>query len=446
MLKINWFSPLPPAHSGIAYYASQILPVMARRHRVTAWTDQPEVAPELSQAVPVARYEPANPPWRAINEADIGIYHLGNHGGIHGGIWQVSRQHPGIVVLHDLCLHDFFAMVFLRTLQQPDAHVAALERWYGAEGRRAGEAFQCGGIAAEDMARRFPLTREAVKGALGVVTHSSRALHDLGETPVCPTAALNFPYVASEAVRYDGWIAKRYAAPGPPYRLLVFGYLSGNRRLGSILEALAGLPEREKFRLHICGQIWDERQIRALIDNSGLGPLVELHGFLSESQVEHELSSAHLAINLRYPTMGEASLSQVQFWDYGLPAMVTQTGWYASLPDDAVAFVRPEYEVADIQAHLRALLADPGAFRRMGERGRQALRRHDPEEYVDALAEFAATAIGFAPRLAALDLAGRVGQDLTQWLHPAAGEYLLDRSSREIGVLSGASAAARSKA
>ena len=57
-------------------------------------------------------------------------------------------------------------------------------------------------------------------------------------------------------------------------------------------------------------------------------------------------------------------------------------------------FRQPEYEVADIQAHLRALLADPGAFRRMGERGRQALRRHDPEEYVDALAEFAATAIG----------------------------------------------------
>jgi hypothetical protein len=163
VLKINWFSPLPPAHSGIAYYASQILPFLARHHQVTAWTDQDQVAPELSQTVAVAHYEPANPPWRALNDADVSIYHLGNHGGIHGGIWQVSRQHPGIVILHDLCLHDFFAMVLLRTLGKPEAYLDALERWYGEDGRQAGEAFQTGGIAAETMAQRFPLTREAVR-------------------------------------------------------------------------------------------------------------------------------------------------------------------------------------------------------------------------------------------------------------------------------------------
>jgi glycosyltransferase involved in cell wall biosynthesis len=432
VLKINWFSPLPPAHSGIAYYAAQILPFLAACHRVVAWTDQDQVAPELSQIVPVSRYRPDNPPWRALNDADVSIYHLGNHGGMHGGIWQVSRRHPGIVVLHDLCLHDFFALVFLRTLEQPDAYLAALERWYGEEGRRAGEAFRTGGLGAESMAQRFPLTRHAVQGALGVVTHARGALEDLREQPACPAGALDFPYAATAEPRYRGWMASRSAAPGPPYRMVVFGYLSRNRRLGAVLEALAGLAERDRFRLDICGQLWDETCIRTEIERLGLSDLVNLFGFLPDNQVEQQLSTAHLAINLRYPSMGEASLSQMQFWDYGLPTLVTRTGWYASLPEAATAFVRPECEVADIQAHLRAFLADPGAFRAMGERGRQALQNHDPGKYVDAMARFASSALARAPRIPALELAASVGGDLTRWLHPAAGAYLLERAAKEI--------------
>lgn len=432
MLKINWFSPLPPAHSGIAYYAAQILPLLAGRHEVVAWTDQDQVAPELCQIVPVSRYRPANPPWRALNDADVSIYHLGNHGGMHGGIWQVSQRHAGIVVLHDLCLHDFFAMVFLRTLEKPDAYLAALERWYGEEGRRAGEAFRTGGLGAEAMARRFPLTRHAVRGALGVITHSNRALEDLHEEPPCPVGALDFPYAATEEFRFGGWMASRSAASGPPYRMVVFGYLSRNRRLGAVLEALAGLAERDRFRLDICGQLWDETHIRMEIERLGLSSLVNLYGFLPDVQVEQQLSTAHLAINLRYPSMGEASLSQMQFWDYGLPTLVTRTGWYASLPEGTTAFVRPEREVEDIQAHLHAFLADPGAFRAMGERGRQALKNHDPGKYVDAMAQFASSALALSPRIPALELAGRIGNDLTQWLHPAASAYLLERASQEI--------------
>jgi glycosyltransferase involved in cell wall biosynthesis len=199
-----------------------------------------------------------------------------------------------------------------------------------------------------------------------------------------------------------------------------------------VLEALAGLPERDQFRLDLCGQLWDEDHIRTQIERLGLSSLVRLPGFLPESLVEQKLSTADLAINLRYPSMGEASGSQLQFWDYGLPTLVTRTGWYASLPEDAVAFVRPEHEVADIQTHLRAFLADPGAFRAMGERGRQSLINNDPGRYVEAIARFASEALLLSPRVSALSLARRVGQDLTGWLHPDAGPYVLERASKAI--------------
>jgi hypothetical protein len=112
VLKINWFSPLPPARSGIAQnFAMQLLPALARHHEMVLWTDQDQVAPEVQSMARVARYDPAAPPWREINDGTISIYHLGNQPDLHGGIWQVSVRQPGIVVLHDLCLHDFFLHV-----------------------------------------------------------------------------------------------------------------------------------------------------------------------------------------------------------------------------------------------------------------------------------------------------------------------------------------------
>jgi glycosyltransferase involved in cell wall biosynthesis len=433
VLKINWFSPLPPARSGIAQnFAMQLLPALAQRHEVVLWTDQDQVAPEVRRMAHVARYAPDAPPWREINDGAISIYHLGNQPDIHGGIWQMSVCQPGIIVLHDLRLHDFFFTLWVHSRKDRASYLAALERWYGGDGRRAGEAFCKGGISAESMAQEFPLTREAMRGALGVITHSSRALVENQEAPVCPTLALDHPYVAAGESRYRQWLAARRAAPHPPYRLVVFGYLSRNRRLEAILEALAGIPERAQFRLDMCGPLWDEGHIRAQIERLGLGSLVKLLGFLPENLVEQKLSTADLAINLRYPSMGEASGSQLQFWNYGLPTLVTRTGWYASLPEATAAFVRPEHEVADIQTHLRAFLADPGAYRAMGERGRQSLANNDPEKYVDDMTRFAAEALRLSPRVSALALARRVGRDLTEWLPAAASPYLLERASEEI--------------
>src|SRR5579862_5080234 len=438
-MKINWFSPLPPAHSGIALnYAMHVLPALARRHEVMLWTDQDQVAPEVRHKAQLARYSPEAPPWREMNTAAISIYHLGNQPDIHSGIWEVSTGQPGIIVLHDLRLHDFFYTFWTQIKKDKASYLAALERWYGGEGRRTGEAFCKGGISSESMAQQFPLTREATRGALGVITHSSQAFSEIGENPACPVIALNHPYAVAAESQFRQWCATRRAAPHPPYRLVVFGYLSRNRRVEAVLEALAGIPEREQFRLEVCGQLWDVGHIRTQIERLALSPLVKLLGSLPEGMVEQKLSTADLAINLRYPSMGEASGSQLQFWNYGLPTLVTRMGWYASLPEGTTAFVRPEHEVEDIRTHLRAFLADPSAFRVMGEKGRQSLTNNDPEKYVDAVTQFSAEVLRLAPHVSALALARRVGSDLTEWLPAAASPYLLERASQKIDDILGA--------
>ena len=125
------------------------------------------------------------------------------------------------------------------------------------------------------------------------------------------------------------------------------------------------------------------RGIRAL----GLKSLVTLHGFAAEAELDDALRKADLAINLRYPTMGEASGSQLRIWAHALPSLVTNVGWYASLHADAVAFVRPsDDEIEDIQTHLRAFLEYPEKFALMGGKGFELLKQqHSPEGLANGL-------------------------------------------------------------
>jgi hypothetical protein len=115
--------------------------------------------------------------------------------------------------------------------------------------------------------------------------------------------------------------------------------------------------------------------------------------------------------------MGESSFSQLQIWDHTLPTLVSQVAWYAKLPDNAVAFVRPEHEVRDIQRHLNAFLADPQRFVDMGAQGRRFLEEHHrPEMYAEALIDFVAEAQRFSPQAAAYELAVRVGTAMHGWI------------------------------
>ncbi len=156
-----------------------------------------------------------------------------------------------------------------------------------------------------------------------------------------------------------------------------------------------------------------DAQIAAL----GLGSRVRRHGFVPAAELHAALARADLAINLRFPSMGEASASQLRIWDAALPSLVTRTGWYAALPEDAVFFVEPEREVDDIREHLLALRQDPDRFKRAGLRGRAVLEAHHaPTTYAEGLLGILGQAEALHARRTATDLSrlsARILLDLT---------------------------------
>jgi glycosyltransferase involved in cell wall biosynthesis len=434
-MKIHWFSPLPPAKTGIALCTEALLPALRERADVTVWTDQQEWNSQLDQLVHVRRFDPENPPWTDLNKADLTFYNIGNNSRFHKGTWEISRRHAGFVILHDLCLQHFFADLYLNQWKDIEGYRQAMELCYGASGRLAADRFIAQLSPIEQLSAEFPLTPLALQNALGVVIHNRTGLQSLASVQL-PAVYLPLPYSSGPVSDPSGRPFPHN--PGPPYQIITFGFMGPNRRLEPFLEAWASMPEKAAFRLRICGQLWNKPGIESRVRELRLEALVELCGYLSDEDLARELARSHLAVNLRFPTMGEASLTQLMIWTHALPALVTDTGWYATLPTTTVAFVRPDHERDDICRHLQAFLQDPRTFATMGREGYRTLQRqHTPDTYAKALVTISDNVHRWNLRRSRLFMAERAGSDLMQWIAPAATQALTGNLARAIWDITG---------
>lgn len=435
-MKLNWFSPLPPASTDIANYSARVLPALAEHAQVTLWSDKPEWDPQLEQWATVRHFTPDNPPWHAMNQADISLYNIGNDRRFHGAIWRIGSALPGIVVLHDYCLHEFFLGVAREELQCRETYLDQMERCYGSVGR--GDALDVweGRCAVSDVVTKYPLTDVASHRALGAIVHTQAAFDAMADGTDAMVLRAELPYPANpqKGARQPPESANGTARN--PYRLIVFGFLGRNRCLDKVLDALATFPQRDRFVLDIYGQVYDPAAVEQHIQRLGLNSQVRQYGFVPEEVLENALASADLAINLRFPTMGEASGSQLRIWDHALPSLVTQHGWYESLPAKSVGFVRPGREGADLHYHLAQFLADPRRYIRVGEEGRRHLeQRHAPSGYAKRITEFAKQAVQIRVSHAAQRLAHRAGAELGLWLTPEHSRKSLRHVAEEIHTL-----------
>jgi glycosyltransferase involved in cell wall biosynthesis len=412
-MKLNWFSPLSPAATDIAHYTARVIPALSRLAEVTLWTPSGRWSRSLEQFAQVRRYNLDKPPFTELNRSDMTFYHIGNNFRFHWPIWFLSRVQPGVVVLHDFRMHHFFDALYRLHYQSLEMYLKMMEEQYGPSSLKdAEECFATRGANIDYMAECYPLTDLALGKPLGALVHTSEAFEALKAKAEWPLVYAPLPYPTHVALK-PGRVG------GSPFRLIVFGYLGRNRRLGLILQALAGMPERDQFRLDIFGTILnDEEKIRAQIKDLKLSELVKVHGFVTEAKLESALSTSDLAINLRFPSVGEASGSQLRIWSHALAALVSATGWYASLPANTVALVRPdENEVSDIQNHLRALIAEPERFLKMGQNGLEELQtRHSPEAYATQIVDLALQSKDMRAQRAVRALAKRAGASVTDWL------------------------------
>jgi glycosyltransferase involved in cell wall biosynthesis len=327
-MRVAYYSPMPPARSGISDYSALLVPALRAR------------VEELIVVEPGQRGP----------EADVSLYHIGNDPDSHGWILDALARRPGVVVLHEFVLHHLIAGVTIGR-GNGRAYLNAMERDFGVAGRLIGLGVLDNLLPLiwETQPDRFPLAGSVLDLAgAGLIVHSryvEQRVREAGyEGPVW-------------RIPHPAWLEQ----PSVPASLhgdpLIgcFGHQNMNKRIPQLLEAFTLLRERRPgARLLLVGVPTerfdlDRRLERLAIDGEGI--IRESH--VSEARFMSLMAACDVLVNLRSPTMGETSGSVIRALSLGKALLVSDVGWFSELPDGVALKIPVDaYEIATIAAAL----------------------------------------------------------------------------------------------
>jgi len=350
-VKAGFYSPLPPARTGVADYALALL------HRLR----------EFGPVEPNAA------------RSDIALYHLGNNE-LHRGIYQRALAEPGVAVLHDAVLQHFF----LGSLDQA-GYVEEFCYNYGAWNRDLAERLwrNRARSATDPVYFRYPMLKRIASASRAIVVHNPAAAQMVrAHAPSAHIEEIPHLFEAPPPIRASDVerVRARLGMNTGAFVFGVFGHLREAKRLLTILRAFAAARRRAPMLLLIAGEFASSDLARAA------GPLLAAEdilrvGYLSEPDFWLHAAAADACINLRYPPAGETSGIAIRLMGLGKPVLLTEGAETSRFPDGACARVTSGVAEQDMLSELMLWLAlRPDHAREMGRQARAYIATaHDPQ-------------------------------------------------------------------
>jgi glycosyltransferase involved in cell wall biosynthesis len=351
-MRVAFFSPLPPARSGIADYSEALIESLKPLAEL-------EVFSSGSQPFDAARF-------------DIALYHVGNNQH-HDFVYETALRHPGVVVMHESNLHHLIADLTIRRGDW-DAYVRECE--YNG-GPQAGEF--AGRVRRLEVGPDYegvPMTRRLLEAARGVVVHSRymrdqvRAAGFTGPVAVIPHGAW-IPEADRNQYRHKLGLDEITPLVG------IFGFLKPYKRIAESLRAFRRLLRlAPNARMILVGEPHPELPLEPMIRSMGLSANVRVLGFAPIEEFVGYLGACDIVLNLRYPTVGESSGTLLRSLGLGKAVMVSEVGSFQEFPDDICLKVPAGPGEEDlIFEYLNLLVSRPEVARQLGARAKDYVAR-----------------------------------------------------------------------
>jgi len=397
-VRLGFASPLPPATSGIADYAAELLPALARHgcDPVVFFEGAPptDEIRRRFETVPLAELP------RRLDGIDRIVYQLGNSAAHHAGIHRALLEHPGVVTLHEFMLHHLVRDVTLGA-GEPRAYVEEMRYCAGESGRRAAQRLLDTHYPVDVW--RFPLFERVVDRSRGVLVHSDFARRRiLASRAGAAVRVVPFPVDVSAlpAADSDARRAAKLALgldEGAPL-VASFGLVTPHKRLEPALAAFGRLRALEpRARFVICGEVSPHYDLDEVLARTSEEAVLRT-GRVALAEFHRWMTACDVAVNLRHPTGGETSASLLRLLATGLPTLVTDAGSFAELPAGTVAKVPiDELEEEWLFELLRRLIADADLREAMGAAARHHVETAHALEIAAAAQAAAITELGALP-------------------------------------------------
>jgi glycosyltransferase involved in cell wall biosynthesis len=361
-LRVAWFSPLPPAPSGIASYSAEVLSRLDRPDlgcAIDRFVDR-----EASAAAGV--FDAHDFVWKQLRAPyDLVVYQLGN-APCHDYMWAYLARYPGLVILHDTRLHHARARHLLNQRRFDDYR---REFYYNHPDAPAGVTEYAVEGLSGSIYYFWPMLRVVLRTARLVAVHNTCVAGDLRE---------QYPDVRVDSIRMgvpDGRLQPGAAAdararlrrelqiPEGAIVFMAFGRVTAEKRIEPILRAITALVARGiDAHLVLVGEASGFALLTSIVEGHGLIGRVHVTGHVADDRVAEHLVAADVCLCLRWPTAGETSASWLRALAAARPTVISAVAHLANVPIFDAMSLRPSHPSRDAVAIAVDLLDEDEAL------------------------------------------------------------------------------------
>jgi glycosyltransferase involved in cell wall biosynthesis len=222
-----------------------------------------------------------------------------------------------------------------------------MEGRYGDEGREAAQRVLLGQFP--EALFKYPLSDEVIGAAKGVIVHSKymeglvRGVRPEVPVGVVPMGVPLPPLIPKDVAR------ARLGLDRDLFLITSVGHLNPYKRVSATLRAFKALLMEVPNSLYLLvgsrSPNYDPTRQITMLD---LSDRVKTTGYVSADDLPYYLAASDVCLNLRWPTAGETSASLLRIMGAGAPVLVSRTGSFEELPDDAAGKI----DVGEIEEEL----------------------------------------------------------------------------------------------
>jgi glycosyltransferase involved in cell wall biosynthesis len=423
LMRVAWFSPLPPERSGIATVNADLLARLGSELTIDRFVDG------LGRASADERtFDAHDFVWKQRrNRYDLVTYQLGN-ASCHDYMWAYLARYPGLVVLHDPRLHHARARQLLQRERFDDYR---REFWYDhPDARRDFVEYAVEGLGGP-IYYCWSMLRVVMRTARLVAVHNPRIAADLrDEFPDARVEAIHLGHPAAPALPDPAVRARMRGALGVTDTSVVFaafGKVTAEKRVGAMLRACAALTrDHVDAHLVLAGDASDYPTLNEEIASHGIAGRVHAVGYVADETVRDYLAAADACLCLRWPTALETSAS----WLHGLaaarPTVISDLAHLVDVPASVALRVDLVDEDRTLGEAMRALASDAQLRETLGQAGHAYwLANHAVDLMVDDYRRIIAIAAE-RPAPAPADLPAHFTDDHSGTARSIASQFGLD--------------------
>lgn len=331
-------SPFNPMQSGISDYSEVLVKALQKEFKVTLLIrDYKMTNQELVDSCDILNYDTDDIPY---DDFDYIVYNIGNQPSYHDYIYRCCLEHPGMIILHDLCLyyltigvHGYYGDMFGTIYKQEG--IQGLHRVKNAIKKESNNLLLC-----KSLAEEMSLNKEILQSENKFMVHSEYTYHKILETGYVKAEKIkkinhialidsNTEYMAKEE------LFNKFGIPQDAMIIASFGFISSTKLNHIVCQVISKMAEC--LNKKICyvmvgeGTYVDEYIDGKVIFKTGYTELEEFNSFIKYSDV---------VINLRHPSLGETSGALIRILGLGKVCVISDEGWFSEIPDECAIKVK----------------------------------------------------------------------------------------------------------